>query len=228
MGHVKFTNEFRQRFPNKLVNKYECYEQAVHPFTIDRELLYWSGWTEEEATAMKLLKDRGIIPAGTKCQVRVHSISNKREFISDEPVCNVPMAERYNGYPWPDAVFFDDAIQDQQLRADLLGWCVGASKHRVIRDAIREYVNHAVSAWHGINTPGQLFRIWPEIACMMPGKYSHRVMGQKLRSSLPESWGEEKVEDFRTQPYFDEINQAFMAMSLMELDREDSKYPSVS
>jgi hypothetical protein len=85
-----------------------------------------------------------------------------------------------------------------------------------------------MSEWHGVNTPGQLYRIWPEIACIMPTKYSQRVMGQKLRSSLPESWNPEKVEDFRDQPYFDEINQAFMAMSLMELEREDSEYPSVS
>jgi len=225
---MKFTTVFRQKFPNQLVNKYERYTQVVNPFTLDPEVLYWHGWTEEESKALRLLKDRGVIGSGSKCRVQVYSVGGKRDFISPEPVFSLPMSERYNGYPWPDVVFHDTQIQDQQLRADLLGWAVSASKHNVIRSCIREYSNTIVSAWHGINTPGQLFRIWPEIACMMPTQYSQRVMGQRLRSSLPELWSEEKVKEFREQKYFEEINQAFMAMSLMDLPKDDGKYPSVS
>lgn len=225
---MKFTTCFRQKFPNQLINKYERYMQVVNPFKLDIEVLYWMGWTEEEAKAMKLLKDRHIIGGGNKCQIQVYSIGGARDFISAEPVCVIPMAERYNGYDWPDVVYHDSQIYDQQIRADLLSWCVITSKHNAIKECIRQYAHQVVSAWHGINTPGQLFRVWPEIACMMPTQYSQRVMGQKLRSSLPGTWDEDKVKEFREAPYFDEINQAFMAMSLMDLPNNDSKYPSVS
>lgn len=225
---MRFTKEFRGRFPNRLADKYQSYMQAVHPFPLDRDKLYWSGYSEEEAEAMRLLKARGIIPQGHLLQVKLNSIAAKRPFINNNPVCNISMSQYYKGYDWPDVTFTDEQILDQDMRASLLSWCVGAAKHRTIKEAIRSYAQHILSEYHGVNTPGQMYRIWPEIACIMPSLHSQKIMGQKLRSSLPKDWNPEKVEDFRDQPYFDEINQAFMAMSLMELEREDSEYPSVS
>lgn len=225
---MRFTKEFRQRFPNRLADKYQMYMQAVHPFPLDRDKLYWSGYSEEEADAMALLKERGIIPQGHLLQVQLKSIAAKRPFIPSNPVCSISLSRAYKGYPWPDVTFTDEQIQDPEMRVNLLSWCVAAAKHGVIKGAIRTYAQHILSELHGVNTPGQLYRIWPEIACIMPPVYSQKIMGQKSRSSLPEGWGSEKLEDFRDQPWFDEINQAFMAMSLMELEREDSEYPSVS
>lgn len=225
---MRFTTIFRQRFGNQMVDKYERYMLAAHPFTMDRDVLYWIGWTAEEAAAMKLLKNRHIIGGGNKVQIQVYSIGGLRDFIPSEPVCTVQMAERYNGYPWPDVVYHDTQISDQQLRADLLSWCVGTAKHTKIKHCLLKYVQHVVSEWKGVNTPGQLFRIWPELASMMPEKQSQRVMGQKLRSALPHAWCASEIEKFRTQPYFGEINDAIMAISLMELDSNTNLYPTVT
>jgi hypothetical protein len=138
------------------------------------------------------------------------------------------MTDKYNGYRWPDASIKDGQILDQQLYADLLGWSVLAARHTAMRDALRRYVSTTMSFNGGVNTPGQLFRVWPEIACMMPSKYSYRVMGQKLRSSLPPHWDDEELEGFRSQAYFDELGTAFMAISLMDLVDRETQYPNVA
>lgn len=225
---MKFTQQFRQRFPNIMTTKFEQYSAMVHPFTIDPDRLYWSCWDAEEKAAMHLLKDRGIIPKGNNITIKLKSLRGKRDFLSDRVSFKMRMTDSYNGYPWPDATIKDGQILDHQLHADILGWSVMAARYSKMRDALRSYVSRTMSFDGGVNTPGQLFRIWPEIACMMPSKYSYRVMGQKLRSSLPAHWGEQELEEFRNQPYFDELGQAFMAMSLMDLVDREHQYPSVS
>jgi hypothetical protein len=225
---MKFTQQFRQRFPNVMATKFEQYTAMIHPFPIDPDKLYWSCWNEEEKNAMHLLKDRGIIPKGNSITIKLQSLYGRRDFLSDHVTFKMRMTDTYNGYRWPDASIKDGQILDQQLYADLLGWSVMAARHTAMRDALRHYVSTTMSFNGGVNTPGQLFRVWPEIACMMPSKYSYRVMGQKLRSSLPSHWGDEELEGFRSQAYFDELGTAFMAISLMDLVDRETQYPTVA
>ncbi len=230
---MKFPNQFRQKFPNQLHNMYEAYNRAMHPFPLDVHEVYRACWTQAEWDAMKLLMPRGVIHKGTALKIKLDSLRGKRPYLNSTLVLEARMMAKggsfYDRYEFPDCDTNDSEMHGKDMHRELLHWCVTAARNTVIASKVSNYANHAMGTFHGVNTPGQLYRIWPEIACVMPSEYSNRIMHQKNRSALPEVWNDEKLNEFRAQEYFDEINEGFLAMSLMDLERynREDVYPNV-
>lgn len=226
---MRFSQEFRNGFPYTLSEKFDKYIQTVHPFPFDHTSFYWFAFSDEEHEWMDQLLERypkKLFCKGDDMYIEFPSLEGKRDFLPESIQMNLTLSPRYNGWPFPDRTIKDTDIRDAELRKQLLAWTVTYFRLRHMRDKAVEYLEDILNEDEGLNTPGQLFRVWEEIGSVMPPRYSNRVMGQKLKSSLPAAFLERwTVEEFREQEHFDEINNHFLAMSVMDL-KKDENFPN--
>lgn len=236
---MRFTVEFRNSFSHDIYNRFTDYIHTVHPCPFNKFELYWYAYSEEVGEAMRMIHEahpRKVIERGDDYRIHLTTIASKRDFIPAHANIAFSTAERYKGWDYPDVAFPDTNIQERnpQLYAKLMSWCVKYYRLYAIAKRASEYVDEVLeNSEAGLNTPGQLYRVWPEIASVMPQRYSNKVMGQKLTSTLPKAWlehwgqhGQPAVEYFRSREYFDEINTHFLAMSVMDCEQA-TDYPSM-
>ena len=225
---MRFTIEFRNNFSSNLCDRWEKYIQTVHPWEFDNIELYWNAWTEEEAEALKFIQERhprNVIQKGDDFTIEFESIAGKRDFLPQYPRLTLSTASSYKGFPFPDRKFKDTDIRDPLLRNKLLSWAVKLYRLLHLKNVMCQMVDDILDIDEGVNTPGQLYRVWPEIASVMPQRYSGRVMKQKLASSLPPAFLDRySIEEFRSQEYFDEVTTHFLAMSVLDCQFADT-YP---
>lgn len=235
---MRFTQEFRQTFGNTIGSMFTKYIHTIHPWEFNNHDLYWYAWSEEVGEAMRFLNEqvpKKIVRAGDDFRIDLVSIAGKRDYIPQSAHITLSTSDTYMGWTYPDAKYVDSDIRDPAVRSKLLSWIVKYYRLNHIAQTAERYVDEVLeNSETGLNTPGQLYRVWPEIASVMPQRYSRKVMGQKLTSTLPKSWVEHweedstlpAVENFRSRQYFDEINTHFLAMSIMECEEADN-YPAI-
>lgn len=225
---MRFTLEFKRTFPGSLDPMWTKYIHTIHPWEFDNHELYWSGWEKDEEEALKFIVERHprkVVQRGDDFQIRFESLQGKRDFLPQSMVLQLSTAEQYKGWSFPDWAFPDTKIRDPALRTKVQSWAVKYYRLRFLRSTMISMVEDILDEDEGLNTPGQLYRVWPEIASVMPQKYSGKVMRQKLTSALPPAFLERwTVDEFRKQEYFDEVTNHLLAMSVMDL-KEAEVYP---
>jgi hypothetical protein len=227
---MRFSQEFRDNFPYALGERFEKYIQTIHKWEMNPLDLYWSGgWKADEVEALQFIQGRyakDVIHRGDDFTISFVSLNNKREFLDDNLRASFRTARNYRGFPFPDRRFKDTDIRDPVLRKQILSWSVTLYRLRYLKKLAVEYMSDVLDRDEGLNTPGQLYRVWPEAASVMDKRYSGRVMGQKLQSSLPKPFlARTTVDQFRKQPHLEEINTHFLAMSVLDCEEQDY-YPN--
>lgn len=226
---MRFSQEFRGNFPYQVGDRFEAYIQTIHPYTLNNVELYWSGgWKEDEVEPLQMLVERyprKVIQKGDDFTIEFVSLANKREYLDACPKGNFKTSDRYQGFDFPDRSFTDVDIRDPVLRRQLLEWAANLFRLRFLKKLTVNYLSDLLDIDQGVNTPGQLFRVWPEAGSVMHKRYSGRVMGQKLQSALPHEFMQRtSIEEFRGQPYFHEINTHLLALSVLDCKEQES-YP---
>lgn len=216
------------------------YRHTMHKNTLNPEDYYWFGWTKEERTAMELLVEKHALKYSNRLTIKCPSLADKRPYLGKKPELTLAFGHAYDTWPYPERDISDTDITDPTLRSKLLAWVVRSKQLGFWQQKFDRYAR--ALCWGGgnlmmddgeelsitpVNTPGQLFRAWPEFASLVEKKYTQRMAAQKLRSAMPEGWNENKLTQFRHLPYMDEINQVLLTCSVMEADLEhDRLYPS--
>lgn len=215
------------------------YRHTMHPNTLNPEDYYWYAWTKEERAALELLKGKNAIGYSNKITIEVPLIAEKRDYLPKKTVLRLAFGRSYDSWPYPEVTIKDEDITDPTLRSKLLAWTVRDYQLAHWQRRMDHYALMVVKGYGrqllpnneylilpGVNTPGQLYRAWPEFASMVEKKYTDRMAGQKLKSSMPVGWTDEKLQQFRTLPYMDEINSVLLACSVMDDMEIDRLYPT--
>lgn len=219
-----------------LFNKYR---HTMHKNTLNPEEYYWFGWSQDERDAMELLGKKNALKYCNKLTIHCPSLAEKREFLNKKPEITLTFGHSYDAWPYPEIEIKDTDITDPTLRSKVLAWVV---RHKQLTFWQRKFDDYARGiCWNGghfimsngeglaispVNTPGQLYRAWPEFASLVERKYTQRMAAQKLKSSMPEGWGATQLAQFRHLPFMDEINQVLLTCAVMEDDLElDRRYP---
>ena len=212
----------------------------MHKNTLNPEEYYWFGWSKEERDAMELLAKKNALKYSNRLTVHCPSLAEKREFLNKKPEITLTFGNAYDTWPYPEIEIKDTDITDPTLRSKLLAWVV---RHKQLEFWQRKFDHYARGlCWGGghflmangerlpvtpVNTPGQLYRAWPEFASLVERKYTQRMAAQKLRSAMPDGWDENTLEQFSRLPHMDEINQVLLTIGVMEDDLDtDRQYPS--
>lgn len=233
---MKFSMAGKSAAKKRAFRLFRDYRQTVHPNPFTFEELYWFGWTREEQQALMLLNESRpeSINNGYRVSISCESLNDKRPYLR-RPVVVFEHPDGYNSFDYPDVQFSDTAITDPTLRNKLLRWVVRAKQLKNLQDNFEAmFRKHLHDQWvrdgepGSLNTPGQLFRVWPELASLIEHKYRDRVANQKLKSSLPGNWTDEYVEELKSLEYRKEIDSILLAIGIMEDDlQRDDNYPTV-
>lgn len=206
-----------------VAKKFLRYWHHVHPNVLDPEDYYWYAYTPEQKKAMLFLRDTlpepdELLKKGWQLTVQVRSVWNKRDFIQRP---SLTMKWQRDDFPWPSMIIEDADITDPIKRKKLIEWTVRACQFEALLRHLRSHARemlHGIGAPHyGLNTPGQMFRVWPEFAAHAIPKYTQKIASQKLKSALPKDWTEKDLDAFRKNPYMDELNHHLLAMSVMDV-----------
>ena len=223
----------------KAVQKmFHAYWHKMHPNEFSAEQFYWFAWTPEQRKAMEFLYDEddtNLFNTSYKLPIRCDSLWNKRDFIRHP---TLDMRFKDNSWPFPARRITDEDITDSVLRSKLLTWTVKACRYQHMHRLIKDYANEMFYGYGaipdedgrtgrrhgGVNTPGQMFRIWPEFASLAEPKYRQRIAGQKLKSAMPPRITDEYIEQFQDYPYMKEINQILLSLTVLNLPIETDRY----
>lgn len=216
------------------------YRHTMHKNILKAEDYYWYAWSREEREAMELIVNRcpSALQYCSSMTIKCESLSEKRDFLGKHPRVKLHFGNSYDSWPYPEVKITDTEITDPVLRSKLLAWVVRDHQLCHWQNRFDKYMHCAVwggrikmpdgefEHFPGVNTPGQLYRLWPEFASLVERKYADRIASQKLRSAMPVGWSDEKMERFKSLPLMDEINQCLLTLGVMSEDmKNDNLYP---
>jgi len=223
---------------NKGRQMFTRYRHTMHANTLDPKDYYWFAWSREEREAMELIAPRKALNHCNSMSIKCPSLSEKREYLPRNPRIKLHFGSRYDSFPYPEVEIEDTQITDPELRTKLLAWVVRDRQLCAWQSRFDSYAHALV--WgsgrlkkadgeyltiNSVNTPGQLYRAWPEFASLVEKKYTDRMAAQKLRSAMPTGWSEETLEQFKHLPDMEEINQVLLTIAVMDNLENDRLYP---
>ena len=231
---MKFSMEGKNSARNRCFNLFRKYIHTIHPNPFKFEDFYWYAWTGEEQQALMMLNEKhpDSISSGYKIQIECETLHDKRDYLR-RPI--IAFDHPDGTWDYPSVEFKDTDITDPVLRMKLLKWVVRAKQLTDLQSKFEAmFRKHIHDSWvrdgepGSLNTPGQLFRVWPELASLIEHKYRDKVANQKLRSSLPQFWSDEHVEALQNLEGRKEIDTILLAIGLMEDEiKFDHNYPTV-
>jgi hypothetical protein len=234
---VRFTQQGKSDARNRVSTLFRDYRHTVHPCPFKFEDFYWFAWERDEQAALKLLhkKRPESINSGSYVTINCESIEGKRDYLKQGCKGVFRHPDGYNGWDYPDVEIKDEEITNLTLRNRLLKWTVRAKQLKDLQSKCEMYFRrHLHDSYVSpgqpgtLNTPGQLYRVWPELACLIEYKYRDRVANQKLKSSLPELWDDDYVALLQGLDGRKEIDTILLAITVMEDDlKMDGDFPSI-
>lgn len=240
----RFNNDFRNRFPNQVCSHFAKYSQYIHPLTFDPdEVAYRPVWTDEQWEAVTLLSspDKGLPEIiKTDCKFRVIvSERGKKSWESSWIEFYHTWTDPRGNNNWPDRSIHIDDLPEKE-REIIKAWGNKAAAFDELRQHLWGLVRNLIdwgwidrktyrpsSGWggngswvggptkgQGVNTAGQMQRIWPELAMFLPNEYASELTDQQVKSRLPafiDGWGKPEMFMLQERPYhscyFDEDTQ---------------------
>jgi len=202
----RFSNDFRDSFGNKIARHFDKYSEITNPLTFcPLEDVYKQAFSTKEWDALSLLMERKIgrqtlnrsssfdlyLPETYKGQQKHQRDHVTFGFPDGKNRPNIDV-EYYKLHPDVQAKldsWLKKAVSLKRLRHEiwhrcdrLLDW--GWDKHR----------NYGSNGWYGgpepgqaCNTPGQVYRVWPELLPFLPAEDRHKVMNASVKSPLPKT-----------------------------------------
>lgn len=219
---MAFRKKYRGQLPNIMINRYTPYWHAVHPLTFDPiELIYRAAFEEDEWEALQLLRQR-----------RGEVINSSRTFdfhpsmISDIEG-GVPKDARVAFYlpdDMPKVSIKDTALPQTNLR-EIFKWIIVAYRHKAEREALRSMVYKLM---HGsyINTPGQLFHVWPGLVAHLDSRYRGVMRKRRCNSQLPVVWTADRIAEFQSTDEFERLDHILAVLALTNYEKTD-EYPQI-
>lgn len=221
-------------------NLFIKYRHTLHKNTLDPKDYYWYGWSDKERDALELLRPKKAINHTNSMTVYMPSIASKREFIPRQPKIRLHFGRAYDAWPYPEVSFDDEQIVDAHKRAELLQWAVRNYQLLYFQNKFDTYMKAVLGGGalirrdsdelpplniiNGCNTPGQLYRAWPQFASLVEPKYTQRMAAQKLRSAMPTGWSEKILEEFQALPAMKEINEILLTIAMMSGDLDFEQF----
>lgn len=140
----------------------------------------------------------GLIEGDGTLTIEVKCLAYKRTFLP--AVTKLQLVTR-NPWPYPPATITDADITDGAALKRLLEFVVKAEQvrghWRKFRLLARQVLFGVDCPHFGVNTPGQLFAVWPEFASLACADYRQRIAQQKVKSKLPKDMSQEWVDEFQ-------------------------------
>lgn len=236
-----FSKDFRWRFPNSIQSQYRRYWHAMHPVTFKPKLIYRLGFSDEEWDALRLLRDRRkeVIDEGRwfKYKADFRNMEELPDYMSKRPILTFQLKNNY-----PEVIVKQKELPES-MQKYLQEWILTAYQYqedshvlqRKVRNLIGlEYSHMASDSWGRersvekalVNTPGVLYRIWPELLPFFDQWVREELRNKKAKSPLPRSWDADDLKDFHDGEAMERINYALSVMSLLP-DKHDDKYPGL-
>lgn len=239
---MAFTKDFRSHFPTRLQTRFKCYWHAMHPRTFASRELYKAAFSDEEWAALNVLRKRrsDCIDAGHywRYKLDLSQMLDRPEYVPKEPCLTFQCKKG-----WPDITVnetdFSVDIQEKMRDWTLVAYqynndsdVLGQKLRELLRlefqhyDTNRDYSQRRVERAL-VNTPGTLFRIWPELLPFMEAEERDTLRNKKMKSPLPKEWDAGDHAKFLYGPAMERVTYALTVMSLIPEER-DKKYPSLT
>ena len=143
---------------------------------------------------------------------------------------------------WPEISIKEKQLPEPQ-RTQMRDWIITAYQYEndsnilgsKLRELLRMEFQHTDVDGLGynrrveraaVNTPGTLYRVWPELLPFLDSEDRDILRNKKVKSPLPKDWDEEKLAAFHYSPAMERITYALTVMSLIPREY-DKKYPGL-
>ena len=242
---MSFTLQFRSSFPKTVQRRFETYWHVMHPQTIMPEDIYRYGWTDEEWSALMILKERrgDVITDGNS-----YGWWFKAEFGKDRPeYVSLKSQLGYKAVDDKPSITVRECDLPGPLMAEYREWIFEAFRYQHLSYQLVRQLSHLLnvkqphyvnthgrrctknaSACSGIcNTPGTLYAVWPELLPFLDRYFRDELRGRSMRPGLPRGMDKDALKEFHEVDGMDELTHALQTMSLIPEKRDDT-YPNLS
>lgn len=203
-GSGRFSKEYRDSFGNKIAAHFDKYSQITNPVTFCALTdIYRPAFSRKEWTSMCRLLETKL---GKNCLTRGQSFelrlpgkpgesSWQRKSITfrfpdgrKRPGLDIEYADLEPAVQQNLDAWLKKAISLKELRKELWRRC-----DRLLDFGWESQVHFGNNGWRGAptpgqgcNTPGQVYRIWPELLTFMGADTVAKVRGAHVKSKLPD------------------------------------------
>jgi hypothetical protein len=231
---MAFSKDYRARIVKQITKRYKSFWHSMHPRCFTSRELYKVGFTTDEWAALILLRGRRkeVIDSGWSWtyELDFSQMQDRPEHLPKHPILTFR-----NKTGWPDIT-----VKEKQFPADkqkmLRDWVIIAYQYESdsnilatkLNDLVRQTWDHANDRNVAqVNTPGTLYRVWPELLPFLESEDRHVLRNKKVKSPLPKGWDESMLMEFHYGPAMERISYALTVMSLIPKEH-DEKYPQLS
>lgn len=235
---MAFTKSYRDHFARGLAQRYKAYWHQMHPRIFKQSDLYQQAFTKREWKALCLLRERRkeVIDTGATWwySMDLSDMHDRPEDVPKKPQLGFDCKK---GWPSIEVPEGDFSPETQTMLRD---WTLIAYQYKRDSEILERKLKNLVKLEHShfdyedrnirtaaVNTPGQLFRIWPELLPFLDGSDRDVLRNKKVKSPLPKSWDESDLESFHYGPAMERLSYALTVMSLIP-DKTDKKYPELT
>lgn len=233
---MAFNKDYRTRVVRQIKERYRCYWHSMHPRTFTSRELYKVGFAKEEWEALLLLRSnrKEVIQSGGQWtyNLDLSAMLDLPDYVPGKPTLTF---DNKKGWPTLDIQEQEFPVEIQEKMRD---WVLTAYQYENDSNILGEKLAELIKLdWDYerdrdvaiVNTPGCLYRIWPELLPFLDSGDRHVLRNKKVKSPLPKAWeeGEADLAKFHYGPAMERITYALTVMSLIP-NEYDKKYPNLS
>ena len=212
-------------------DRFKCYWHAVHPMVFNPNDLYRLAFSSEEWSAIMLL--RQCFPGMLKRGYSWTYVTNKTEGTTE-------IVMHFNTDDGMPQIALNECDLPDRLAARLRDWALEAQRYDEMDSLLFDKLNTLVRMEYHyddynrrsggqaqVNTPGTMYRVWPEILPFLNDQSRTAVKNMRVKPSLPRNWDDAEYRAFHEGDAMEELTIALATMALMA-DGEDRNYPKLS